>query len=401
MRYFTIGFQIIEIFTPENRTYTAPMSGYYPATYGFENDTIGSIPEGWDFYPHHGYGNGYITANRDGHEKVLVIEDVSTSAYPEIFQTFTPQTSGTVEFYMQKGAGPSTCIITLYDSVDQAAVILNIDEGDNGEFQYVGSGDVYIPFTAGLYSDNTWFHIRIDFNTQSDTFNVYLNSQLVLSNINFYLPVSSIEKIRFGSNYAYTGVFYVDAVGYSWDPNYNVGDNLNEGLLLSFETVTPLEWMAYYLDDSPNHTIYGNTVIPMPSIGVHSIKVIGLDSLDEIHQSSWRIFSIDYQQPTPPDTPPYDNFPIIMFTIIGTISMVGTILATILIVIKPRKFYSKNNSTSLRTEERYYQSQSPIRENIPPSRQSIQCPHCLQWDEIGGNYCPNCGGKIPNAFKNY
>ncbi|GAH73632.1 unnamed protein product, partial [marine sediment metagenome] len=22
---------------------------------------------------------------------------------------------------------------------------------------------------------------------------------------------------------------YVDAIGYSWDPNYNIGDNLNEG----------------------------------------------------------------------------------------------------------------------------------------------------------------------------
>ena len=34
----------INITTPENKTYTAPMSGYYPATYGFENDTIGNNP---------------------------------------------------------------------------------------------------------------------------------------------------------------------------------------------------------------------------------------------------------------------------------------------------------------------------------------------------------------------
>jgi len=30
--------------TPENKTYGAPMSGYYPATYGFENDMVGSDP---------------------------------------------------------------------------------------------------------------------------------------------------------------------------------------------------------------------------------------------------------------------------------------------------------------------------------------------------------------------
>ena len=34
----------ITITTPENITYTEPMSGYYPALYGFENDFDGNNP---------------------------------------------------------------------------------------------------------------------------------------------------------------------------------------------------------------------------------------------------------------------------------------------------------------------------------------------------------------------
>ena len=37
----------INIISPENRIYTAPMSGYYPATYTFENDVVGGDPTGW------------------------------------------------------------------------------------------------------------------------------------------------------------------------------------------------------------------------------------------------------------------------------------------------------------------------------------------------------------------
>ena len=37
----------ITIVTPENKTYTEPDSGYFPATYGFENDLDGSNPDDW------------------------------------------------------------------------------------------------------------------------------------------------------------------------------------------------------------------------------------------------------------------------------------------------------------------------------------------------------------------
>jgi len=406
IRYFEIKTSYhIKIITPENKVYNEPMQGYYPATYGFENDADGSIPNGWDFIPHHGFGNGYVVSNITGHKKVLVIEDVSTSAYPEIFQTFNFQTIGTVEFYMRKGFGPSTCIVSLYDSEGQNVVVLNIDEGNNGEFQYLSAGNVYIAFAEGVYADDTWFHIRIDFNTQTDTFDVYLNNHIVLSNIDFYLPALSIEKIRFGSNYAYTGIFYIDALGYSWDPNYFIGDNLKEGLLLSFENGIPLDWIGYSLDGQPNRTIFGNTTIPMPSNGIHSIKVFGVDSFGSSHQSFLRTFTIDYQLPNPPDLPPdnpfINNLSIMIFTIIGLIAALGLTLFVIITRNNmPRKIRSKPIYDTPKITEKIY-FKEPIRQNLSSDTQIVQCPYCLRWDESGGIYCGNCGNKYPeNIHKN-
>ena len=75
---------------------------------------------------------------------------------------------------------------------------------------------------------------------------------------------------------------YLDAIGYSWDPNYNIGDNQDEGLLLSFDNSTNLEWMGYSLDGQANKTILGNTTILMLDIGSHSIQVFGNDSLGSL-----------------------------------------------------------------------------------------------------------------------
>jgi len=37
----------INITTPENKTYYDPINGYYPATYGFENDKSNDSPDEW------------------------------------------------------------------------------------------------------------------------------------------------------------------------------------------------------------------------------------------------------------------------------------------------------------------------------------------------------------------
>ncbi|GAG71741.1 unnamed protein product, partial [marine sediment metagenome] len=86
---------------------------------------------------------------------------------------------------------------------------------------------------------------------------------------------------------------WIDGIGCSWYPDYNIGDNLNEGLLLSYNTNTNLDWMGYSLDGLDNVTIMGNTTIPMPEEGSHSIQVFGNDSSDTMYGSNIRHFSIN------------------------------------------------------------------------------------------------------------
>ncbi|NVM54458.1 MAG: hypothetical protein HWN66_12210, partial [Candidatus Helarchaeota archaeon] len=72
---------------------------------------------------------------------------------------------------------------------------------------------------------------------------------------------------------------YFDAIGYSWDSNYDIGDNIYEGLVLNFTIGTELDWIGYSLDGQNNLTIPGNTTIPMPDEGSHAIQVYANNSI--------------------------------------------------------------------------------------------------------------------------
>ncbi len=89
-----------------------------------------------------------------------------------------------------------------------------------------------------------------------------------------------------------------DAIGYSWDPNYNIGDNMNEGILLSFDTSFTTDWIGYSLDSQLIKTLLGNTTIPFPTYdGSHTIQVFGNNSIGTFYQSKLRYFSVDINPP--------------------------------------------------------------------------------------------------------
>jgi hypothetical protein len=85
--------------------------------------------------------------------------------------------------------------------------------------------------------------------------------------------------------------FYMDAISYSWDPDYTEGDNRYEGLLLSYDSSVTLDWQGYSLDGKANRTIFGNSTFPIPNDGVHSIQIFGNDSMGINIKSELRYFS--------------------------------------------------------------------------------------------------------------
>ena len=86
--------------------------------------------------------------------------------------------------------------------------------------------------------------------------------------------------------------YYIDDFGFSWDPSYELGDNLNEGHFLNYSCSTTLNWVGYSLDGNTNITISGNTTIPMPNDGHHTLQVFGIESSGPIHESKISYFSV-------------------------------------------------------------------------------------------------------------
>jgi len=288
----------ITIVTPENKTYTGPMSGYYPGTFGFENESIGDSPQGW---------NEFSEANREtsiiesfnGHKNVFRLYDNAASASLTSVNWFSPQTHGTIEYWLATSDINMACSNIIFGGGGPDwGIVFTIR---NGYFQYRDSSVYHTITGAPIPQNNQWYHIRIDFRCNGAPSYQTLNETRFFAYINgikygefpFVTAVSQINGSSIGLGYSSTLTSYLDAKGYSWDPDYFIGDNLNEGLLLSYENTTTLDWKGYSLDGTANKTIRGNTTIPMQNDGIHFIQMSGNDSLGTMYESNLRYFTVD------------------------------------------------------------------------------------------------------------
>ena len=290
---------LINIFTPESKEYRKPMDGYYPSTYGFENDADGTSPEGW-INQDWSSCTSEIISELGGHKKVLRQTDNSNGYGAVVNRTFaSAQDHGTVEFYARVSLiTPGTRMWLDLNSASGQEIWLIMD--DSG-IKFWDGGPWYDIIPSGIKA-NTWYHFSIRWrNTGASSYEAlgegewkifidgveYGNYDLVYDDI-----MNSVNLESGASPFGH--ITYWDAIGFDWDPNYNIGDNLYEGLLLSFKNSTALDWIGYSLDGQLNKTILGNTTIPMPEDGLHSIQVFGNDSLGDMYQSDIRHFTVDF-----------------------------------------------------------------------------------------------------------
>lgn len=310
------------------------MTGYFPATYGFESDQNGIDAKNWT-HDVITQTHSYIVDGYRGHKKVYELFD-NAGGNPDTYTTFTNQTFGTIELWVVITLNDNPCYIDIRDKVsDNILVRLILQPGSNLIAQDNGVNNDLTKF--GILGSNQWYHIRIDFRSalagsymglSDDSYIVYVNGVKANNELLMNAQSSSANKLLITTGWSAASVnyyLYFDAVGYSWDPIYNIGDNLNEGLLLSFENDTTLGWIGYSLDGLANRTILGNTTLPLPANGAHNIQVFGNDSFGVVYQSELRYFTIQY---TPPSGIPGYN--LLIFGIVGVISVI--------IIIKKKKF---------------------------------------------------------------
>ncbi|MFX1532540.1 MAG: hypothetical protein ACFFBC_15590 [Promethearchaeota archaeon] len=297
----------INIISPENITYSAPMSGHYPGTFGFENSVDGeSQPKGFN----NTYAlncSGEIVSEVNGHKKVLRAYDYNSSGSAIIRQKFSDvgfdnQTFGTIEYWLLVSSNGVNTEIRLCYGYGKDEVAVNLRISGTGRWQFANLTWTELPNIPRPLED-TWYHIRIHFRCLGapsylglgeNKFEIIING---ISSGSLDFSVSASEIVMFAPIHTAAGPYNnnacLDALAYSWDPSYNIGDNMDEGLLLSYDTNIDFIWEAYSLDGQVNKTIFGNTTIPLPESGIHSIKISGSDISATQYQSDTIYFTID------------------------------------------------------------------------------------------------------------
>lgn len=274
----------ITINSPDKPRYTSGNSAYIPGTYSFHFDSVGSVPQGWTEYSP---GAAYIKTHSGvgGHSKILQLYDPwhfpLQNIYAQAYTTFSAQPKGTIEFWFRSTAAQLKNTIYLKEG-STTRILFRVYQN---KWQYhTGSSWTDVSgFLSNSVSSSSWYHLRIDFeSTFSGYAGLYKNRWKltfdgdVSSHMEFY-DGGSIDTLLFTTDQAHCSYsMFIDAVGFSWDPGYYIGDNQKDGLFLDI-TPDDLTYLTCTLD-SQVREIPGDTYIPFPDEGSHTLQVYGEDS---------------------------------------------------------------------------------------------------------------------------
>ncbi|MFX1501034.1 MAG: hypothetical protein ACFFDH_08740 [Promethearchaeota archaeon] len=313
IQHFTYG--PLSINTPENRTYTnhtAITDGYYPATYGFENDAYKADPANWTISEFPNIPNTEVSGptsirvidELDGHKNVVEFYDrseefvLNEGEQASMEKTFDAQENGIIEYWVRS---PDVSYRFFFEIFENNTLIFRIRIHDNA-LDYWKGGSSYDEVMR-VY-DNIWYHIKVNISVTSDSAELFVNGTSKKKDTLYGTP-NFMNRVMFRTHTKVYGYSYIDAIGFSWDPNYNVGDNfIPNGWLLDIDKNFDHEWMGYSLDGQSNVTILGDTIFPIPDEGHHTIQVFAFvnDSSGTMYNTEIRHFHI-YWNAAVPDAP--------------------------------------------------------------------------------------------------
>ena len=157
-----------------------------------------------------------IKGTLGSHNEVLNLTDGS-----DIFDCmdyFDNQSYGSVELWISMNATDVGKVVSLiFRNQDTNAITTAFNYLDAGTLKYNDGDSGWTVMNDSIIAD-TWYHLRFDFDCNSDTFDFYMNKELLIDDGNFTNDVDSIDNIKFLSyNFNDYYEFYADAIGYSWD----------------------------------------------------------------------------------------------------------------------------------------------------------------------------------------
>ena len=195
----------------------------YPATYSFTDDADDASPAGWTL-PGGSY-TGKVVSEYDSHGKVFMVEDQGTSGSVIISQLWgSTQANGTIDFWIYP-VNTNKFLFQLRNSQSNAGPYITFENNiiERGIFPLVKIADC---------PSGKWTHMRIDYESTSGGYEglsqykwfVYVNG-VKYGPFDFISYLDNWDRLIFAIPTSSEPYFYIDAVGYSWDDTYTIGDN--------------------------------------------------------------------------------------------------------------------------------------------------------------------------------
>lgn len=183
--------------------------GYYNASFNCDDLSYFDINN----------GDPQIVNYYDGHKDVINITTSNDDF--QIWSDSNGYNNDTIEFW----------IIGLTDYL-----YIFIYDQDNLRFsvlQYKGNSNQFLAWD-GAYShaksiNDDWIHVKVIVNYTNDTYDCYINNQLMFDDYASYQSVDAeyISHVRFLTS---SSEIYLDGIGFSWLSNYSIGQNLEYGI---------------------------------------------------------------------------------------------------------------------------------------------------------------------------
>jgi len=247
-------------------SYNQTIEGDYYGTYSFrdEQGETGTNIE-W-ITTEEGDDSSYaaeVISEVDGHNDVINFTCAGDSGkYAKWTQDNVDQTADgiTVEFwYKYKDLGAGNIMFNFSGISHDMLFYTSTSSVLNEIWIYYGNGAGGTTYTNVGHSADAWYHIKIVFDFTNDLFDFYINGVIRADDKPFVDDITdtglssySVKLFNFGG--ANSGECYLDAVGHSWDPDYDIGDNINSH---GKEIITALE------DNG-----WATTITPHTSIGI-------------------------------------------------------------------------------------------------------------------------------------
>lgn len=172
-------------------------SGYYPATYSFENNPDGSPPVDWN--------GGTVSNGFNGHSKI-----VTTLSSNQFYQVMDNVTAGIIDFFVYPLPSDFSLVTTGTTNGNGGNSIDCSWQFNSGAYEfYVRNYTTQIHLCD--FTPNTWIHVCFNFSCATHSYQIYFNNSYAATIYTEYgYSADSVQLILFN------GPSYLDAIDYSW-----------------------------------------------------------------------------------------------------------------------------------------------------------------------------------------